>query len=96
MLPAPFAAPLLIVQHMPGGFTRPLPIRLNAVCAIEVAEGEEGMKMRAGRAIVVPSGKHASGMPRAAWAAGLLDEVLALEDIPDTLCALTGTRQRVS
>lgn len=59
MLPAAFAAPLLVVQHMPRGFTRPLAARLHALCAIEVAEGEEGMEMRAGRAIVVPSGRQA-------------------------------------
>ena len=60
MLPAAFVAPLLVVQHMPRGFTRPLSVRLDALSAIEVVEGEEGMELKAGRAIVVPSGKHAA------------------------------------
>jgi two-component system chemotaxis response regulator CheB len=49
--------PILIVQHMPLGFTRPLAERLNTQSALEVVEGADGMTLHSGRAIVVPSGR---------------------------------------
>jgi two-component system, chemotaxis family, protein-glutamate methylesterase/glutaminase len=56
-IPRTFPVPIVIVQHMPPGFTRPLSERLNAQSAIEVLEGQEGMAMQQGRAIVAPAGK---------------------------------------
>jgi len=55
-IPASFPVPIVIVQHMPPGFTRPLSERLNAQSAIEVLEGQDGMTMRQGRAIIAPAG----------------------------------------
>ncbi len=57
MLPAGFPLPVLIVQHMPMGFTRPLADRLNAVSKLDVHEAVNGMILEAGTALVVPSGK---------------------------------------
>jgi two-component system, chemotaxis family, protein-glutamate methylesterase/glutaminase len=57
MLPASFPLPVLIVQHMPMGFTRPLADRLNAVSKLAVHEAVNGMILEAGTALVVPSGK---------------------------------------
>jgi len=59
-LPAGFPVPVLIVQHMPMGFTRPLADRLNAQSKIAVHEALNGMVLEAGTALVVPSGKQAS------------------------------------
>ena len=56
-LPADFAVPILIVQHMPLGFTRPLADRLNSQSKISVHEAVNGMVIEAGTALVVPSGK---------------------------------------
>jgi two-component system chemotaxis response regulator CheB len=56
-LPQNFAAPIVIVQHMPPGFTRPLADRLNASSRIPVKEGEDGMVLRPGHAIIAPAGK---------------------------------------
>ncbi|MDP9111203.1 MAG: chemotaxis response regulator protein-glutamate methylesterase [Candidatus Eremiobacteraeota bacterium] len=56
-LPADFPAPVLIVQHMPLGFTRPLADRLNAQSAIAVHEAVNGMVLQPSTALVVPSGK---------------------------------------
>jgi len=56
-IPRTFPVPIVIVQHMPPGFTRPLSERLNAQSALEVLEGQDGMAMQHGRAIVAPAGK---------------------------------------
>lgn len=57
MLPGNFPLPVLIVQHMPMGFTRPLADRLNASSKIGVHEAVNGMILEPGTALVVPSGK---------------------------------------
>jgi two-component system, chemotaxis family, protein-glutamate methylesterase/glutaminase len=56
--PADFAAPLALVVHIPPGYTGPLAARLNADCALEVLEAEEGLALRPGRAIIAQAGKH--------------------------------------
>ncbi|WP_309121270.1 chemotaxis response regulator protein-glutamate methylesterase [Paenibacillus sp.] len=57
-LPEHFPAPVLVVQHMPAGFTRSLAQRLNTLCAIEVTEAEDGMELRPGAAYIAPGGLH--------------------------------------
>ena len=57
LLPADFPSPVLIVQHMPMGFTRPLADRLNSQSKLAVHEAVNGMVLEAGTALVVPSGK---------------------------------------
>ncbi|MBS3969666.1 MAG: chemotaxis response regulator protein-glutamate methylesterase [Clostridia bacterium] len=47
---------IVIVQHMPRGFTGPLAKRLNDLCEIEVKEGEDGDMVLPGRAIIAPAG----------------------------------------
>ena len=49
---------IVIVQHMPAVFTAMFAERLNALCAIEVLEAKHGDRVRAGRALVAPGGKH--------------------------------------
>ncbi|HEX3467969.1 MAG TPA: chemotaxis response regulator protein-glutamate methylesterase [Candidatus Elarobacter sp.] len=56
-LPAAFPIPIVIVQHMPPGFTRPLAERLDANSRIRVVEGADEMALRPGLAIVAPAGK---------------------------------------
>jgi two-component system chemotaxis response regulator CheB len=56
-LPAAFPIPIVIVQHMPPGFTRPLAERLAASSKIAVVEGTQGMPLAAGMAIIAPAGK---------------------------------------
>lgn len=56
-LPRDFPIPVIVVQHMPPGFTRPLSERLNSTSAIDVVEGEAGMLLRPGVAIIAPAGK---------------------------------------
>jgi len=57
-LPGNFPAPVLIVQHMPPGFTRSLAARLDSLCEIQVTEAAEGMALKPGVAYIAPGGYH--------------------------------------
>jgi len=57
-LPADFPGTILIVQHMPEGFTEMFAHRLNESCAIEVKEAQSGDLLVAGRALVCPGNRH--------------------------------------
>lgn len=55
-LPAGFPLPLLLVQHMPGSFTRAFAERLDGLCAIDVREAAQGDALRPGLALLAPGG----------------------------------------
>lgn len=57
-LPADFPASILIVQHMPEGFTQMFANRLADSCAIEVKEAQSGDLLLAGRALICPGNRH--------------------------------------
>ncbi|AGT31556.1 chemotaxis protein CheY [Geobacillus genomosp. 3] len=57
-LPSGLAAPVVIVQHMPKGFTKSLADRLDALSAITVKEAEDGEVLRNGTAYIAPGGVH--------------------------------------
>jgi two-component system chemotaxis response regulator CheB len=50
------APPILIVQHMPEGFTAPFADRLDATCAVRVAEARDGDRPERGVALIAPGG----------------------------------------
>lgn len=57
-LPAGFPVPIVIVQHMPAGFTKPLAERLTRESSLRVDEGVHGEELAPGRAFVAPGGRH--------------------------------------
>jgi two-component system, chemotaxis family, protein-glutamate methylesterase/glutaminase len=50
--------PVVIVQHMPEGFTRAFAERLNKECALEVGEARDGERLQNGRALIAPGNRH--------------------------------------
>ena len=57
-LPADFPAGILVVQHMPPGFTNTFARRLNECCLLEVKEAQSGDLLSAGRVLICPGGRH--------------------------------------
>lgn len=49
---------LVVVQHMPEGFTAAFAQRLNQTCRIEVKEAANGDRIAAGRALIAPGNLH--------------------------------------
>ncbi|MEQ1571277.1 MAG: chemotaxis response regulator protein-glutamate methylesterase [Myxococcota bacterium] len=49
---------VVIVQHMPPGFTAPFAARLNEVVRLEVREAADGDRIIHGRALIAPAGRH--------------------------------------
>lgn len=58
MLPANLNAPVLLVQHMPKGFTKSLADRLNDLSSITVSEAVDGEKIEKGHVYIAPGGLH--------------------------------------
>jgi two-component system, chemotaxis family, protein-glutamate methylesterase/glutaminase len=57
-IPAEFTGSLLIVQHMPEGFTEMFARRLDECCELEVQEAKSGDLLLAGRALICPGNRH--------------------------------------
>lgn len=51
-------APMVLVQHMPAGFTKSMAERLNEISPIAVKEAEEGDVLQKGHVYIAPGGKH--------------------------------------
>ncbi|MFJ7648162.1 chemotaxis response regulator protein-glutamate methylesterase [Lysinibacillus sp. NPDC097279] len=57
-IPKSIQAPILIVQHMPAGFTKSLASRLDQLSEITVKEAEQGDILQNGVAYIAPGGYH--------------------------------------
>ncbi|CAG9185318.1 protein-glutamate methylesterase/protein-glutamine glutaminase [Cupriavidus pampae] len=59
LMPLPPDCPaVMIVQHMPAGFTRSFAQRLNGLCRITVKEAEHGERVLPGYAYIAPGDSH--------------------------------------
>ena len=52
------APPMVIVQHMPAGFTAAFARQLDRTCPVRVAEAFDGARVEPGLALVAPGGRH--------------------------------------
>ncbi|MGJ7909822.1 protein-glutamate methylesterase/protein-glutamine glutaminase [Neobacillus sp. LXY-1] len=55
--PKDFPIPVVVAQHMPPGFTKPLADRFNTLCHLQVNEAQNGEVLKAGTIYIEPSGK---------------------------------------
>ncbi len=58
LLPPMFDAAVLVVQHMPPGFTKSLADRLNSMSSIKVREAREGDVVEPGSVLIAPGDYH--------------------------------------
>ena len=58
LLPEKMDAPMVLVQHMPAGFTKSMADRLNELSKVNVKEAEDGDVLQKGWVYVAPGGKH--------------------------------------
>lgn len=57
-LPKDLDAPMVLVQHMPAGFTHSLAMRLNDMSQVRVKEAVNGEPLQKGTVYIAPGGKH--------------------------------------
>ncbi len=57
-IPVDFQSAIVIVQHMPEGFTEMFAKRLDECCALEVHEARSGDLLLAGRVLICPGNRH--------------------------------------
>ncbi len=50
--------PIVVVQHMPAGFTHEFAKSLDSICPLRVKEAESGDLLKAGRVLIAPGNKH--------------------------------------
>jgi len=58
LIPENISAPILIVQHMPPGFTKSLAERLNSISKVVVKEAEDGEGLKDGWVYIAPGDFH--------------------------------------
>jgi two-component system chemotaxis response regulator CheB len=58
LIPEDIDASIVVVQHMPPGFTKSLAERLNALSHVHVKEAEQGDVLKAGWAYIAPGDSH--------------------------------------
>lgn len=50
--------PILVVQHMPAGFTAEFARSLDSICPLEVREAQDGDLLKSGRVLIAPGNYH--------------------------------------
>jgi len=57
-LPGDFPASIVVVQHMPDGFTEMFARRLDEICPLRVKEAQSGDLLLPGRVLICPGNRH--------------------------------------
>jgi len=55
---ADLKVPIVVVQHMPAGFTNEFAKSLDRICPLDVKEAEDGDEIRPGRILIAQGNKH--------------------------------------
>ena len=55
---ADLKTPIVVVQHMPPGFTNEFAKSLDRICPLDVKEAEDGDAIQAGRILIAPGNRH--------------------------------------
>lgn len=58
MIPENFPLPIVVVQHMPAGFTKEFAKGLDRISPLDVKEAEEGDLLKPGRVLIAPGDRH--------------------------------------
>lgn len=58
MIDPRFKQPILVVQHMPAGFTTEFAASLNRVCPLTVTEAKDGEQIKSGHVYIAPGNYH--------------------------------------
>ena len=58
LIPGSLPAPIVVVQHMPPGFTTEFARSLNRVCALTVTEAQQGERLEDGHVYIAPGNYH--------------------------------------
>ncbi len=76
LLPEGLNAPMVLVQHMPKGFTKSLAMRLNDMSKVKVKEAAEGDVLQKGCVYIAPGGSHlkVAKIPGGGYKAVISDE----------------------
>jgi two-component system chemotaxis response regulator CheB len=75
-LPGDLPVGILVVQHMPPGFTEAFAKRLNGICKLKVREAQHGDTVEAGTVYIAPAGQHTTVSNRAH------QRLISLSDLP--------------
>jgi two-component system, chemotaxis family, protein-glutamate methylesterase/glutaminase len=57
-LPGDFPGSVVVVQHMPEGFTEMFARRLDEICPLKIKEAQSGDLLLAGRVLICPGSRH--------------------------------------
>ena len=86
--PADTSLALIVVQHLPAGFTAALAERLDTMCAIRVREAADGDRPEAGLALIAPGDRHLDVAPDGSLRTNEDPEVNGVRPSADvTMCA---------
>lgn len=58
LIDADFPVPIVVVQHMPAGFTLEFAKSLDRICPLEVKEASDGDVLKTGRVLICPGNYH--------------------------------------
>ncbi len=82
-LPGNLSVPILIVQHMPAGFTGPLAESLNRKSELNVKEAAHGELLERANVYIAPGGKH---MKILADSSGSFGRIVITDEPPENFC----------